>query len=78
VKRIPKTVIFPGGFRLSVVVEEIDDPENNGTYDTVTIGEGVITLSDKLTPRQQWRILAHEMIHAVVDAQNYIERVVAP
>ena len=76
-RRLPKKHIFPGGFRVEIVIGQPLEG-NDADYETLDVDLGRITLSKQRTPRQLWRDLAHELVHAVVDAQNYIERAVAP
>lgn len=83
-RRLPKRHRFPGGYYVDIVVSAEDHGgwslvENNNvaSYDTIDIDHGQITLHPQRTPRQHWHDLAHELLHALVDAQHYIEGVVA-
>jgi Zn-dependent peptidase ImmA (M78 family) len=76
-KPLPKRHRFPGGFVVEIVLADID-PTEAGTYETPEIGRGIITIDRHRTPRQRWHDLGHELMHAAVDAQNFIERKVAP
>lgn len=76
-RRLPKSHTFPGGFKveiLSAPYGELLDEGSFAEYSTVTRSAGRIVLWDQLTPKQAWRILMHEMIHAIVDAQHWVER----
>jgi len=77
-KALPKSFRFPGGFVCEIAVAPLRDAEDFGEYETLDISRGRITISSKLTPRQQWHFLGHEMVHATVDAQHYISQEVAP
>jgi hypothetical protein len=85
-KRLPSKHKFPGGFILYIDTVEVGTtvrgitlpPDCEGYFDTIDLGSGQILLSSSLTPRQQWRTLAHEMVHAALDAAHQIEKEVAP
>jgi len=84
-KRLPKRHVFPGGYTVKIVVAARDaggwslvENGNDATYDTLEIDQGQITLHPQRTNRQHWHDLAHELLHALVDAQHYIEKKVAP
>lgn len=74
-KRLPSKILFPGGFEVQVVLVDLPD---FGEYETIDIGHGRISIDEKLTPRQRWHFLSHEMLHALVDAQHFIMKVIAP
>lgn len=76
--KLPKRVRFPGGFVVDVKVaargsKHLDEDEF-GCYLTDARDHGTIRLWEELTPRQQWRTLMHELIHALVDAQNNVDQ----
>lgn len=84
-RRIPKCHVFPGGYTVDIVIAEVDaggysltEGGDDASYDTLDVGRGQITLHPSRTARQMWRDLAHELLHALVDAQHYIESKVAP
>lgn len=87
-RKLPSKHVFPGGF--TVVIESVPrntevltpggdriEPlgdDDFGIYHTDQAGVGVIYLWDQLTPKQAWNTLMHELIHCLVDAQNYVEK----
>lgn len=79
VKRIPRKHVFPGGFTVDIVFVdskpegESKIPDTLGLYFTKSSDAGCIELWKGLTPRQRWRILMHEMLHALADAQRWAE-----
>lgn len=85
-KRIPEKHRFPGGFVL--YIDKVDagetrrgvtlPPDCNAYFDTIDSCSGQVLLDRKLTPRQHWRLLAHEMVHAALDSGVCIEHEVAP
>lgn len=75
--RLPARHRFPGGYtvdiRLSPRGSGVLDADDMGAYETVEADRGVIHLWEGLTPRQRWHTLLHELLHALVDAQSYVE-----
>jgi hypothetical protein len=86
VKRIPSKFRFPGGFTL--YIDQVNHGEErrgvtlpddcDAYFDTIDVGSGQVLIDVKKTPRQKWRLLAHEMVHAALDAGIQIEHEVAP
>lgn len=76
-RRLPATHRFPGGFKVRIELvprgEGGLEDGDHGLYFTESYDCGVIRLWDGLTPRQRWNVLMHELLHALVDAQNYVE-----
>lgn len=75
---LPKRHRFPGGYVVQIRLVPRGEglelgPDDMGQYDTLTADEGCILLWEGLTPRQRWGVLMHELLHALVDAQNYVE-----
>lgn len=77
-KRLPTQHRFPGGFRVTIV--EAPRPsarlslDDEADYHTIDCESALITLWDQLTPRQKWAALMHELLHALADAQNCVEK----
>lgn len=85
-KRLPPKHTFPGGFVL--YIDQVAHGETrrgvtlpadcDAYFDTIDVGSGQVLIDKDKTPRQKWRLLAHEMVHAALDAGIQIEHEVAP
>lgn len=77
-RKLPKQHKFPGGFHVEIVlaprgVAPLEDEDEKATYGTLDAEHGRITLWEGLTPTQQWKALGHELVHAALDADNWIQ-----
>ncbi len=82
--RFPSQHRFPGGFTVDIELQErhpgskhpehiLDEADDEAAYVHVSKERGLIVLWTELTPKQKWHALMHELQHALVDAQNYVE-----
>jgi hypothetical protein len=77
VPRLPKSIkLMPG---MVVPVKAGTTPGWSGSYTPVKDGGPFIEIDPKEPLWEQWETYGHELIHAAIDAQLYIQRnIVAP
>jgi hypothetical protein len=85
--QLPNALRFPGGYVVPIVIEdagvecqkchaihiEQESEEYHTDHGDYSSAEKTIRLWSGLTPRQRWRTLAHEYLHAWVDWQLWLE-----